>query len=171
MSLPEIAAGLFVPLTIILMLVGFLLSLIPILPGSLIVWLIALIAGLIDGFQQISIGALILMTIIMAVSQLSDLWLPLFGVKTGGLSCAAALGSLVGGLIGTFLIPIPLLGTLIGTVAGALLVEYIQRGQMEPAMRAGEQAARLFAVGYAIRIFSSLAIVIVYVVSLAASGF
>ncbi|MCA9907574.1 MAG: DUF456 domain-containing protein, partial [Anaerolineae bacterium] len=98
-------------------------------------------------------------------------WLPLLGVQTGGMSCAASLGSLAGGIAGTFLIPIPLLGTLIGTVIGALLVEFVRRGQATPAIAAGQQAARLFVIGYALRLISSVVIVIIYIISLASSGF
>jgi len=171
MTLPEIAANLFAPVTIILMLLGVVVALIPVMPGSLVVWLIALAAAAIDSFQRISPAAMIVMTVVMIVSQLSDFWLPLLGVQTGGLSCASSLGALVGGLAGTFLIPIPLLGTLIGTVAGALLIEYIRRGQATPAIAAGKQAARLFVIGYALRLVSSVIIVITYIVSLASVTF
>ena len=128
-------------------------------------------AAAIDGFQRISPPAMIAMTVVMAVSQLSDFWLPLLGVQTGGLSCASSLGALVGGLAGTFLIPIPLLGTLIGTVAGALLIEFARRGQATPAITAGKQAARLFVIGYALRLVSSVIIVIIYIASLASVSF
>jgi uncharacterized protein len=168
--MPQLAADLFVPVTLALMIVGVFIALIPVMPGSLVVWAIALAAGIIDGFTRITPATMIVMTIIMVVSQLSDFWLPLLGVQTGGLSCAASLGSFVGGIVGTFLIPIPLVGTLIGCVAGALIVEYLQRRQIAPAMRAGEQAAKLFAVGYAIRFISSVAILIVYIVSLVTMG-
>lgn len=171
MTLPEIAANLFVPVTIVLMLLGVVIALIPIMPGSLVVWLIALAAAAIDGFQRISPAAMIAMTVVMVISQLSDFWLPLLGVQTGGLTCASSLGALVGGLAGTFLIPIPLLGTLIGTVAGALLIEYLRHGRATPAIAAGKQAARLFAIGYALRLISSLIIVIIYIVSLASVSF
>jgi uncharacterized protein YqgC (DUF456 family) len=166
MSMPQLAADLFAPVTIILMILGTVIALIPVMPGSLVVWLIAIAAAFIDGFTRITPTAMIIITLVMLISQLSDLWLPLLGVQTGGLSCAASLGSFVGGMIGTFVIPVPLLGTLIGCVVGALVVEYLQRRQLSPAMKAGEQAAKLFAIGYAIRLISSVMIVIVYVVSL-----
>ena len=171
MTLPEIAANLFAPVTVVLLLLGVVVALIPVMPGSLVVWLIALAAAAIDGFQQISPTAMILMTAVMAISQLSDFWLPLLGVQTGGLSCASSIGALVGGFAGTFLIPIPILGTLIGTVAGALLTEYVRRGQATPAIAAGQKAAKMFVIGYSLRLVSSVIIVIIYIVSLASAGF
>ena len=168
--MPQLAADLFVPVSLILMILGIFIALIPIMPGSLVVWAIALVAGIIDGFTRITPTAMIVMTAIMLISQLSDLWLPLIGVQTGGLSCAASLGSFVGGIVGTILIPIPLLGTLIGCVAGALIVDYLQRQQFGSAINAGRQAANLFAIGYAIRFISSLGILVVYIVSLVTMG-
>jgi hypothetical protein len=168
--MPELAASLFVPVTVIAMIIGVFLSLVPVLPGSLIVWAIALVAGLIDGWTRISPTAMIIMSIIMVVSQLSDFWLPLLGVQTGGMGCLTSVGSFVGGIVGTIFIPIPIVGTLIGVVAGALLVEYLQRQQVDPAVQAGKQAAKLFAIGYAIRFISSLAIFFVYIFTLATSS-
>ncbi|MDX2140054.1 MAG: DUF456 domain-containing protein [Chloroflexota bacterium] len=168
--MPELAASLFVPVTVIAMFIGVFLSLVPVLPGSLIVWAIALVAGLIDGWTRITPAAMIVMSIIMVVSQLSDFWLPLLGVQTGGMGCLTSIGSFVGGIVGTIFIPIPIVGTLIGVVAGALLVEFLQRQQVDPAVQAGKQAAKLFAIGYAIRFISSLAIFFVYIFTLATSS-
>jgi hypothetical protein len=163
MTLP---VDLFVPVTLVLMIIGMFLSLVPIMPGSLVVWGIAFAAAALDSFQRITPVAFGIMTIIMVISQLSDFWLPLFGVRSGGLSCAASIGSIIGGMIGTFVIPVPLLGTLIGCVVGAWAVDYWQRRQMDAAMVAGKEAARLFAVGYAIRFISSLLIFIVFIISI-----
>ncbi len=162
MTLP---VDLFVPITFILMIIGVFLSLIPVLPGSLVVWLIALAAGLIDNFQRITPPAFVVMTIIMVVSQLSDFWLPFFGVRAGGLTCAASIGSIIGGMVGTFIIPIPLIGTLLGAVAGALVVDFIQRQNVDTAVIAGKEAARLFAIGYAVRFISSAMLFVVFVIS------
>jgi hypothetical protein len=167
MTLP---VDLFVPVTLVLMIIGVFLSLVPILPGSLVVWGIALAAALLDNFQRISPAAFVVMTIIMVISQLSDFWLPLFGVRSGGLSCAASIGSIVGGMVGTFIIPVPLLGTLIGAIVGALAVDYLQRQNVDTAVTAGKEAARLFAIGYAVRFISSLMIFIVFIISLVTQG-
>jgi hypothetical protein len=104
MTLP---VDLFIPVTLVLMIAGVFLSLVPILPGSLVVWGIALVAGLIDNFQRITPTAFVVMTIIMVIGQLSDFWLPLFGIQSGGLSCTASIGSMSGGMVGTFIIPVP----------------------------------------------------------------
>jgi uncharacterized protein YqgC (DUF456 family) len=87
----------------------------------------------------------------------SDLWLPLAGVKTGGLTCLASIGSLIGGFIGTFVIPIPILGTLIGCVIGALVVELVQARRVRQALQAGRTAFKMFVLGTPLRSQPALA--------------
>src|SRR6185436_3057251 len=106
----------------ILMVAALIVSFIPILPGTMIVWLAAIAFGLITQWTRFTQAAGLVATGIMIFSVSSDFWLPALGIKTGGLTCLGAIGSLVGGLIGTFLIPLPICGTLIGAVVGALVV-------------------------------------------------
>jgi hypothetical protein len=171
MPLQDIIANLFAPISIILMIIAVVIAAIPVMPGSLIPWLVALAAGIANGFQAITPAAMIVMTVIMIVSQLSDFWLPLLGVQGGGMSCLASIGAFAGGMAGTFLIPIPIVGTLIGTVAGALIADYVQRRRLESAVTAGKEAARLFVIGYVIRIGSSVLVAVVFFISLAANRF
>jgi len=153
-----------------LMVGALVVSFIPILPGTVIVWLAALAFGLVDGWTRFTPAAGVIATAIMIFSVSSDFWLPAMGVKTGGLTCLGAIGSLVGGLVGTFVIPLPICGTLIGAVAGALLVELIHFRQLNKAVQAGRAAATLFLVGYAVEAACSIAVFVVYVVSLATTG-
>lgn len=157
-------------LGIVLMVVAFFLSFIPLLPGPVIPWLVAIVFGFLTGWERFSTTAAIIITILMLISATSDYWRPLLGAGKGGLSCAASLGSIVGGLVGTFVIPIPLLGTLIGCVVGALAVELIRHSDVDRAVRAGEQAARLFAIGYALNIGISFAMLVIFVVSVLTTG-
>jgi hypothetical protein len=167
----EIASYLYVPVTIILLIIALILAAIPVMPGSVLPWLVALAAAVIDGFGQITTHALIVMTIVMVISQLSDFWLPLLGIQTGGMSCLGAVGAFAGGLIGTFAIPIPLVGTLAGSVLGALVVDYLHQRQVGAAIEAGKQAAKLFVVGYAVRIVSSILVVAIAIFSLVLPNF
>lgn len=154
----------------ILLLIAFVLSFIPIMPGTMLVWGVAIVTALLDGFTRITPLAAIVFTIIMIIGVTSDLWLPILGVKTSGLTCLGAVGSLVGGLVGTFLIPLPILGTLIGTVAGALIIEFIGFREARKALRAGQVALKLFIVGYILEIVTSAAIVIIVLVSIGATA-
>ena len=166
----DIAQSALIPVAVFAMVLGVVLAFIPILPGALIVWAIGIVSAFADQFDRITPPAAILMTVIMVASVSSDLWLPLLGVKTSGLSCLGAIGSLIGGLLGTFFIPIPIIGTLIGTVLGALAIEYVALREKAKALRAGQTALKLFIIGYILELVSVFAIFGVFIVSIATTG-
>lgn len=157
----------FLTASIGVMAIGLLLAFIPIMPGTIIVWLIGLVAAVLDQFQHITPTAVVVMTAIMLFGVTSDFWLPALGVKTGGMSCLAAVGSLIGGLLGTFFIPVPLAGTLIGTALGAGVVEWARQRRVRGALTAGRSAAKLFVIGYGIELATSIAIFVTFLVSIA----
>lgn len=153
-----------------LMIVTLVLAFIPILPGSLMPWAVGIVYGLLTGWTRITPFSAILITMLMLIGVTADYWRPLLGAKTTGMGCRTSIGSFVGGLIGTFIIPIPLLGTIIGLVVGALLIELLQFGDLRKAMGAGQAALKQFAVGYALTIGISVAIFVVFIISVLTTG-
>ncbi len=153
-----------------LMVVTLVLAFIPILPGSLMPWAVGIVYGLLTGWTRITPLAGVIMTLLMLVGVTADYWRPLLGAKTTGMGCRTSLGSFAGGLLGTFLIPIPLVGTVIGLVVGALVMEFVQFRDLAKAMTAGQAALKQFAVGYALTIGISVAILVVYVISVLTTG-
>jgi uncharacterized protein YqgC (DUF456 family) len=154
----------------ILMVGALIVSFIPILPGTVIVWIAAMAFGVLNQWVRFTPLAGVVATVLMIFSVSSDFWLPALGVKTGGLTCLGAIGSLIGGFIGTFFIPLPICGTLIGAVIGALAIELIHFRNLGKAMQAGQSTAKLFIIGYIIESVSSITVFVVYVVSLASTG-
>jgi uncharacterized protein YqgC (DUF456 family) len=77
----------------------------------------------------------------------------------------ASLGSLIGGLVGTFVLPIPLIGTVAGMVIGALLFEFMRVGEMQQATRAGRIAFKTYLLGIVTEFASSVAIVLIFAAS------
>lgn len=157
-------------LATVMMLVTLALAFVPILPGPLMPWAVAIVYGVLTGWTRITPLAAIVISVLMVVGVTADWWRPLLGAKTTGMGCRTSLGSFAGGFLGTFLIPIPLLGTVIGLVAGALLMELAQFGNLQKAMSAGKAALRMFVVGYALNIAISVAIFVVYVISVLTTG-
>lgn len=155
----------------VMMVVALVLAFVPLLPGAVLVWAVALAYGALNGFAHVTPGALLVITALMIVGSTCDLWLPLLGVKTGGLSCLGALGSLIGGTLATFLIPLPIAGTLIGAVVGALLAELARFRQLRKALQAGQSAAKMFVLSYIVELAASIAIAVVFFISLIAEGF
>lgn len=152
------------------MLITIGLSFIPILPGPLLPWAVGIVYGALTNWERLTPAAAVIMTVLMLVGVTADWWRPLLGAKTTGISCKTSFGSFVGGLVGTFLIPIPLVGTVIGLVAGALVVELAQFGDLRKAMQAGQSALKLFVIGYALNVALSIAIFLVYLISLLTTG-
>jgi uncharacterized protein YqgC (DUF456 family) len=153
-------------LAVVMLILGIILAFVPLLPGSVIIWAIAVVAGFIDGFARITTSALFIITGLMLASVTSNFWMPALGIKSGGFTCQAAIGCLVGGLVGTFAIPVPILGTLVGTIAGAFLIELASVGRARPALRAGQTAAALFVTNSIFELAVTFAIFLVFVISI-----
>ena len=122
----------FVIFLLLLSLVG---TLIPIIPGVLLMWVIVFIYALVDGFTAVSTASVIVISLIALVTGTSDIWLTLFGTKKGGASVKSMLIGTVGAVVGSFIFPI--VGTIAGYIGGLLLGEYWQHGDWEVAKKAG----------------------------------
>lgn len=153
-------------LTIFLMVVALFISIIPYLPGPAIMWAIGVIFAALNNFERVPLGAVILMTIFMAIGSTSEFWLRYLGMAQRGGSCLGVIGSLIGGLLGTIFIPIPILGTLIGAVAGALVVEFLRVGELKHAILAGRSVFEMYLVNIVVEFVISTGIFITFLVSL-----
>ncbi len=140
-------------------------SVIPFVPGPILVWGIGLLTAFLTGFARVTPLASIIMTVFMLAGTFQEFWLPIFGIRSEGLSCLGAVGSIIGGLIGTFLIPIPILGTILGSVVGALLVELARFRQMRRAFTAGKVAFTLYLWGVVVEFGFSILIILTFVLS------
>lgn len=124
-----------VGVVIFLLLLGLVGTVIPIIPGVLLMWLTVFIYSLADGFTAVSMPAFLVISVIAVITGTSDLWLTLFGAKKGGASIKSMLIGTAGAIAGSFIFP--LVGTIVGYIAGLLLGEYWQHGDWELAKKAG----------------------------------
>lgn len=160
-----------IALALMLMIGAALVSAIPFLPGPVLVWGIGLVYAALTNFERATPAAALVMTLLMLAGATSEFWLPLFGVRgQSGMSCLSAIGSLIGGVIGTFAIPIPIIGTLVGSVIGALLVELIHRGQLRQALNAGRIALKLYLTSMILEFAISFGIIIVFIIGVWSTG-
>ena len=115
--------------------VGLFGTILPIIPGLIIIWLAALYyAAVIVGFDTFSPWVFVLITLISLAAGTSNIWLSALGAKT---TSWRTLGiGFIGAIAGTFLLPIPLVGTIIGYAAGLVLAEYARLRELRPAMKA-----------------------------------
>lgn len=119
--------GLSLCLTIfaaIFLLLGFLGTFVPVLPGAPLAWL-GLLLSFFSSLNQISLTILIITAAVAIAVSIFDNFLPVIMTKKIGGSKAATIGSTIGLLIGLFLGPA---GIIAGPFLGALLGELIHSG-------------------------------------------
>jgi uncharacterized protein YqgC (DUF456 family) len=127
-----------------LMFFGLIGSALPLLPGPVLIWLGALLWAWGDGFQALGWPTLLVLGLLTVMAWASDLLLTTYVSRRVGASWKAIAGAICGGLIGGIFFGgwIPVLGTLLATVAGAivgiLVVEYLDKRQFQPAIRASQ---------------------------------
>lgn len=149
---------------VLFILVGVVGTIIPLLPGTLLIWLTILfytIAERASGFAAIDPLTFIVLTIIALVTGLADVWLPLVGAQKRGASRRSMMLGIVGSLIGTILLP--LLGTIIGYVVGVLLGEYHKFRDWDRAVRAGLGGLAGWGIGTAIQLGGGLLMFLIFV--------
>lgn len=110
-------------LTFLTMFFGLFGLIIPIFPGNVVIWLAALIYGLVFGFGRLGGTIFAVITLLMLVAVFSDNILMGARAREGGASWGSIILALVAGVIGTFILP-P-----IGGLIAAPLVLYFMEFQ------------------------------------------
>jgi len=151
--------------TIILMSLTVVVSVIPFIPGPFLLWAIALIYGFLTSFSQLTPFAFIIITLLMIIGSTTDLWTPLLGMRARGTSLGGILAGIVGAFLGTVIIPLPIVGTLVGAALGAITVEYLNAGRSR-ALRAGASAAESYVLSIVIEFVVNIGIVLTFIISI-----
>lgn len=145
-------------------LVGIVGIVVPILPGMLLVWFTVVVYAWRTGFVAVGWPTLTFVTIIALITGLSNVWLPLLGAKkTGAAKRALALG-VVGAILGTFIIPIPLLGTVVGYAIGIFLGEYLKQRDLKIALRASLGGVAGWGISTVVEIAGAILILVIFCV-------
>ena len=148
--------------------VGLVGTVVPILPGTLLIWLAILFYALANGFGAIGVGAFVAISLIALVTGTADIWLTLIGAKKGGASRRALLYGVIGALIGTVLLP--LLGTIIGYAAGVLFGEYQRQGDWDLAVKASVGGLAGWGVAAAVQFAGGVAMIMIFLWQVVAVG-
>lgn len=162
--------SLLIVIAIVLMVISLIVSIVPFVPGPLLMWLVALGFGFVEGFDRLPPAVMIGISVLMLLGVTTELWTPLLGMRSQGASCWSTIGTIVGAIAGTFLIPIPLCGTLIGAVGGALIFELLRVGDLQRALRASQTAIEMMVLSMVVEFIISLMIFGVFAVSLMITG-
>lgn len=120
-------------LTFIVMLVALFGLVIPIFPGTIIIWAAGLLYGIVSGFNTFGIVVVILMTLLAILSAVADNVMMGAKAREHGASWTSILLALGGGVIFTFVFP-PV-GGLLAAPLILFLWEYRRQGDSDRAMK------------------------------------
>lgn len=119
---------------LVLVIVGLVGTVLPVLPGALLVFAGLFVAAWADGFARVGMVGLGIIGALGLLSAAADLAGTLLGAKRVGASPQALVGATVGGLVG-FVFGIP--GLILGPFAGAVGGELLARGRLAQAGKVG----------------------------------
>lgn len=121
-----------------LLLLGLLGSLLPLVPGTPLILLGALIFAFATDFDTMGVGRLALLAGLAVAGYLASHVAGALGARKYGGSAWAVVGALVGVVIGLFFGP---LGLLLGPIVGAVAGELLRSGEIEGSLKSGVGAA------------------------------
>ena len=114
-----------------LILLGLAGTVLPLLPGTLLVWSGVLLGAWIDDFTRVGVSTVVIISILAALAWALDFVAGLMGAKRAGASGLALVGAAVGTVVGIFM---GLVGVLFMPLVGAAVGEYwAQRDQQRAA--------------------------------------
>ena len=154
---------------IFFMIVGVIGSLIPLIPGNLLIALSLVMYAWADGLESIGLFPVVLLTLISVAAGTADLWLPLVGAQAGGASFKTIIFGLVGAIIGFILGSIiPVLGNLVGSLAGyvggILLSAYQEHGDWNLAIKASLSGLAGWGLATVVQVIAALFTVITFLI-------
>jgi uncharacterized protein len=109
-------------------------TVLPVLPGTVLVWGGIVLGAWIDDFQRVGTTTLLVITVLAALAWVLDYVAGLLGARKAGASKQALLGAAVGTVVGLFM---GLVGVLFMPLVGAALGEYLARKDQTRAVRVG----------------------------------
>ena len=148
-------------LTSLVMLVGLIGTVLPVIPGTILILLAALVYAIVEGFQTVGWPTLLVLGVLTFVATTADVWASSIGAKLGGASGWSVVVGLLGGLVGFVAFSLP--GAIIGAVLGVLLVELIRLGDLRQALKAGSGWAIGWALSTVLQLGLGLVMVAIFV--------
>jgi hypothetical protein len=135
MPLEEPLNTIVLVLAFLLMHVGLIGTVVPVIPGTLLIFLTALGYALLEGFHTIGWPTLLVLGVLAALATTADVWATSVGARIGGASGWSVVAGLLGGLVGFVLFTLP--GAIVGALLGVLITEIIRLGELRKALKAG----------------------------------
>jgi hypothetical protein len=120
---------------LLVMLIGLVGILLPVIPGTVLIFVSALVYAYLEGFQTVGWPTLLVMALLTLVGTTADMWATSVGAKAGGASGWSIVSGVIGGLLGLLVFSLP--GAIIGAILGVLLTEAYRVHDWRKAIKAG----------------------------------
>jgi hypothetical protein len=127
-------SGFWLTVTLAAMFISLLGVLLPLVPGVALIWLVALVYAIAEGFKNIDPITMIVLSVIALPGITADIWVSSLGAKAGGASLWSIVASLVGGVVGFLVSTLP--GAIIGALVGLMAVELLRAKDWRQALKA-----------------------------------
>ncbi|UCD42154.1 MAG: DUF456 domain-containing protein [Chloroflexota bacterium] len=147
--MPDWANALSFWLTLLIMLGGLALLIVPIFPGITVIWLAAVIYGFVTGFDTLGIIMIVFITLGMIAGISADNVLMGAGALKGGASWLTIIVALVAGIAGTIIFP-PI-GGFIAIPIAIFLLELLRNREWRSAWRATRGMALGWGLSFLVR--------------------
>ncbi len=120
--------------SVALILLGLAGTVLPVLPGTLLIWGGILLGAWIDDFARVGVSTVLLISVLAVLAWGLDYVAGLMGAKKAGASTLALLGAAVGTVFGLFM---GLVGVLFMPLLGAAVGEYLAQKDEARAVKVG----------------------------------
>lgn len=137
--------GVGILLVALAMAVGLVGTILPLLPGTFLIWGAALVYGLVDGFDGLGPWLFGLITVVLILGTILEYALPTRGGADRGAPKQVLVFGAMFGVIGFFVIPI--IGLPLGAVLGVLVAERQRTGDWNSAWYTTRGVIRGFGLG------------------------
>lgn len=145
---------------LIALLVGLLGTVVPVLPGILLMWGAVVAYGFFVGFGAVGIGVVIVATLLSALAVALGFILPKRLADESGASGWSQIAAVVGGIIGFFVIPI--VGIIVGALVGIAIAEYLDKDDWTRARGSTIAVAKGFGISALLQIAIGFAILLAW---------
>lgn len=147
----------------LLMVLGLAGTVLPVLPGTLLVWAGIVLGAWIDDFARISMTTLAVITVLAVLAWALDYAAGWMGAQRAGASKQALIGAAVGTVLGLFM---GFVGVLFMPLVGAALGEYLARKDHGRAAKVGVATWVGIVVGLVAKVVISFIMVGIFIAAL-----
>lgn len=126
----------------IAMVVGLAGTVVPLLPGLLLIWGAALVYGFLVGFGPVGIAVVVVLTLVLAASMVKSIVVPRRMAEGHDVSRWSQVAALTGAILG--LVFIPFVGVVVGALVGLLVAEWVNHRDLGAAWQATVAVAKGF---------------------------